>query len=309
MTTVSLILRLILGVILLFYGMGKIVQNQFTPPAFAFGMPLGDLPGRTLAWAFFGHAGWFQVLMGLLEFVPAVMLFFRRTWRAGAVILVPVLTGVVLVNFAFDLWLATKVLSSALLLLNLAILALDWPRWRQIIPLVLEQGPDAQASANGPPPRPGSEPVRRLRTEFAVSMVVLAIGLAGTAAVVKIASERTAPLADFIGGVEGRGAGAFLLEFARVAGQEVPLPAEPVYLYFNSERNVILQSGGKLQRSKFNALRADSSFVIDNLSWGGVSGSLRGKYSVEENRGLRITGSHGDKAIEWRLRRRWPQPR
>lgn len=309
MPTISIFLRLSLGAVLFFYGTGKVVQNQFTLPAFAFGLPLGDIPNRTLAWAFFGHSSWFQVLLGLLECIPASMLFFRRTWRLGATLLVPVLTGVVLVNLAFDLWLATKLLSSALLVMNLAILAIDWQRSRQILLLLVEGSPGAYASATDRTPQAELGRVRRLQIEFTVSMIVLAITVGGTAAVVKITSGRTAPLADFLGEVEVRGAGAFILESASVAGIEVPAPIEPVHIYFNSERKVILQAGGKLQKSGFSAHRADSVFAIDNLSYAGVSGKMRGTYSLQGNSGLRLTGNHGDKAVVWRLRRRWPPKR
>jgi hypothetical protein len=219
------------------------------------------------------------------------MLFFHRSWRLGAVLLVPVLAGVVLVNFAFDLWLATKLLSSALLLMDLAILAIDWPRWRQILSLLME-------------PSPGTP--RRLRTASIVSMVVLAITVAGIAVVVRISSSRIAPLVDFLGDVESRGAGAFVLESATVSGQPTPPPAEPVYLYFNSERNLILQTGGKSQRSKFSAQHADSTFTIDKLNLAGISGAVRGTYSVQGNSALLLTGAHDGRPIEWRLKRRWP---
>jgi hypothetical protein len=73
----------------------------------------------------------------------------------------------------------------------------------------------------------------------------------------------------------------------------LPPPAEPVYLYFNSERNLILQTGGKSQRSKFSAQHADSTFTIDKLNLAGISGAVRGTYSVQGNSALLLlTGAH-----------------
>jgi hypothetical protein len=52
-----------------------------------------------LAWAYLGYAPWFQRLLGVAEFVPALMLFFRRTARLAAVLMFAVLVNITLVNF------------------------------------------------------------------------------------------------------------------------------------------------------------------------------------------------------------------
>src|SRR5215831_13612339 len=76
---------------------------------------------------------WLQCLLGVLETLPTLLLFFRRTWRLGALLLLPVLLNVVLINFAMDLWDDTKKISATLLILNLGLLACSFPAYRSFL--------------------------------------------------------------------------------------------------------------------------------------------------------------------------------
>ena len=108
------------------YAMSKVAGLQFTIyPSSAFQQPLEELSGKRLTWAFLGYSYWFHVLLGFLELIPAIMLVFRRTYLLGAVILLPVMLNVVLINFAMDLWPATKVISLIMLTFNLLIILLE----------------------------------------------------------------------------------------------------------------------------------------------------------------------------------------
>lgn len=116
-----------LGLTMIPYAVSKLVQLQFVVlPLHTWQMPLEQLPGPLLAWAFLGHAGWFQVLLGVLELVPALLLLFRRTTLLGAMLLLPLTLNVLLVNEAFSLWPDTRLTSQVLLLLNVGVLVFEW---------------------------------------------------------------------------------------------------------------------------------------------------------------------------------------
>ena len=116
-----------LGLTMIPYAVSKLVQLQFVVlPLHTWQTPLEQLPGPLLAWAFLGHAGWFQVLLGVLELVPALLLLFRRTTLLGAMLLLPLTLNVLLVNEAFSLWPDTRLTSQVLLLLNVGVLVFEW---------------------------------------------------------------------------------------------------------------------------------------------------------------------------------------
>jgi hypothetical protein len=115
-----------LGLTMIPYAVSKLVQLQFVVlPLHTWQLPLEQLPTPMLAWAFLGHAGWFQVLLGVFELVPALLLLFRRTTLLGAMLLLPVTLNVMLINEAFALWPDTR-LTAQVLLLNVGVLVFEW---------------------------------------------------------------------------------------------------------------------------------------------------------------------------------------
>jgi hypothetical protein len=79
--------RYLLGTVMLYYAMLKLINVQFQVSPFTYTRPLDEVPGRMLAWAYLGYAPWFQRLLGVTEFAPALMLFFRRTARLAAALM------------------------------------------------------------------------------------------------------------------------------------------------------------------------------------------------------------------------------
>lgn len=105
------------------YGITKILQTQFVIlPVGISQLPLEQISGRVLAWAFLGYAPWFQILLGILEFSAAVLLMFRKTALAGALLMFPLLLNVCLINFALHLWPGTQLISCVFLILNIIVL-------------------------------------------------------------------------------------------------------------------------------------------------------------------------------------------
>lgn len=288
MRLVSLVIRLILAFVLMVYGVDKIRQGQFSLPSVAYATTLGDLAPRVLAWAFLAQSDWLQTLLGLLEFVPAVMLLFRRTWRAGAVFLLPVLTGVVLINFAYALWPATQLISSALLAMDIAILAMEWRRWATVIPLLTGES-DARKDS---------------RVEAAAGPLVLLCTLAVIAAMLIKMNARMSPIADFTGNPQVRGRGAFVVEWVKTSGQPVTIPQ--TWFHFNYEGNVWIQADGRTSKGKFQADRSQRTVSIVGLDWTGSSSPIRGTYEAGDGGAITIRAVRDGVPVEWRMRPRWP---
>ncbi|MBK8290111.1 MAG: hypothetical protein IPK96_03245 [Flammeovirgaceae bacterium] len=115
-------IRYMLGLTMIAYGLIKILQIQFVLPPDVYLLPLNQLDGVTITWAFLGFSSWFSMLLGVIELVPGFLLLFRKTQLLGSLLLLPALLGVFLVNIAFDFSPPMKVLTGALLFLNLVII-------------------------------------------------------------------------------------------------------------------------------------------------------------------------------------------
>lgn len=95
--------RYYLALILLSYGLFKIVPTQFDEPTIRMLMQrYGDSSPMGLLWNFMGYSTAYQVFGGIAEVLGAVLLLFRRTTLLGALVLVGVMTNVVMLNFCFD---------------------------------------------------------------------------------------------------------------------------------------------------------------------------------------------------------------
>lgn len=133
--------RYLLGIIMIPYALTKIFRTQFILTGFTMTelQSLESISGTTLTWAFLGYSVWFQVLLGFLELVPAILLLFRRTTLLGATLMLPLTLNVFLINYALELWDGTKVMAGILLLLNILVLTFEWPKIKQLLIAVLGQ--------------------------------------------------------------------------------------------------------------------------------------------------------------------------
>ncbi|RYZ94532.1 MAG: hypothetical protein EOP47_27675, partial [Sphingobacteriaceae bacterium] len=129
--------RYLLGLWMLPYAISKILRTQLVISPHIWQNSHELLNGKALAWGFLGCSPWFQVLLGFFELIPALLLFFRRTTLLGALLLLPVSLNVVLINYALDLWDATKLISLFLFCLNCAIFLFEWKRvWAAVQPVL-----------------------------------------------------------------------------------------------------------------------------------------------------------------------------
>jgi hypothetical protein len=97
------ILRYWLAFVISLYGFGKILRTQFAPLFSRDDTPVGHLSGFQLTWNYFGHSYTFAVIIGLLQIGGCTLLLFRRTTLLGAVVLLPVMVNIVLIDFFFKI--------------------------------------------------------------------------------------------------------------------------------------------------------------------------------------------------------------
>lgn len=111
--------RYFICLLMLVYGIVKLFRGQFYTDEYWKDLPLGQLTGFELAWSFHSHSAIYETILGLVEVIVGLLVFFPRTTRLGLLLFVPVMTNLVLINIFFEigalppaiaLWLAGVVL-------------------------------------------------------------------------------------------------------------------------------------------------------------------------------------------------------
>jgi hypothetical protein len=98
-----LALRYLLAWVVMAYGLGKVFPMQFQPPPdWILGQPLGDFSRMGLLWAFMGASMGYTIFAGAMQTLGALLLLFRRTTLAGALITAAVMTNVFALNIFYD---------------------------------------------------------------------------------------------------------------------------------------------------------------------------------------------------------------
>jgi len=116
-------IRFYVGLMLISYGLVKIIKLQFGYPSFSRLIQYyGESSPMGLAWTFLGFSKGYNVFMGIAE-VLAGLLFFRRTMTAGAIITLMTAANVMAVNYFYDV--PVKLLSTHLVLMTLFLLLRD----------------------------------------------------------------------------------------------------------------------------------------------------------------------------------------
>jgi len=101
---IRLVFTYYLALQLLKYGFHKLFKAQFyLPEPNTLYTPLGQVSKDLMFWSTMGTSYGYNVFMGLLEIIPAILLLFRKTRLLGLLIAFPVLLHVVAINFGFDI--------------------------------------------------------------------------------------------------------------------------------------------------------------------------------------------------------------
>lgn len=112
------ILAYYLSLILLRYGMDKILLLQFPEPEpNLLYTPMGMLDRDILYWSVMGLGKGYTFFIGLSELIPGLLLLFKRTRTIGAFLAFIILLNVLAVNFGFDI--SVKMFSMMLTLIAL----------------------------------------------------------------------------------------------------------------------------------------------------------------------------------------------
>jgi hypothetical protein len=90
--------RYILAMFMVMYGLPKLMGSFFDYQLFALDRKLAEVVEFSLTWYFHGKNKWLELLMGLMETFPGILLLWRRTWYPAALLLLPVTAQVLLVN-------------------------------------------------------------------------------------------------------------------------------------------------------------------------------------------------------------------
>lgn len=271
------------------YAWSKISDMQFQVGASTYAKRLGESSGGALAWAYLGYNPSFQILLGVLEGVPALLLLSTRMRRLGAVLMFPVLLNVVLVNFFFGLWHDTKVLSSVLLGLNIFLLAYDWRLFLRLskeliaLPLIISRRP--------------------LRIAMRVTATVLPVaGILGFIIFfhwqIKASED---PISDLIGVPQVNRAGTWKIASLIVDGKPVNVDSQ-IRVYFDFWQACSIWDGSQFIKGSFKANRAQHTLHIEKIPFGGDSAPLDGVYRTEGDR-LFFDAHQGPKPVKLTLSR------
>lgn len=163
-------LRYTLATVMMIYGAMKVVKLQFpTPNAIQLIKTYGDSSPMNLLWTFMGFSTPYTFFAGFMEFVPALLLFFRRTALLGALMLAAVLTNVVLLNFCYDV--PVKLFSSQLLVMAILIVV---PDTKRLVQFFLQNKPSEPVPPRKPFARRWKE---RTRIVAKSVFIALAVGM------------------------------------------------------------------------------------------------------------------------------------
>jgi hypothetical protein len=282
--------RIVLGLGMVPYGLNKLLDYQFQVQAWKYARPLGEAAGTTLTWAFLGYHPHFQILLGILELIPAFLLFFARTRRIGALLMFPVLLNVVLINFYLNLWHDTQIISSVLLAIDIFLIAYDWR---------LYLGMAAKLLA---PPAPIAGKKLRLTAKIAGFLIPATAITAFAIFNDKEIRQQEVPITDFIGVRQINSAGSWKIVSLNIAGQPVPL-ADTADLYFDFTMACV--SADFIHPTAHGTFKADKSqhtFEVAKIPFAGSSDTITGTYQVQGNRMI-LSGTRDNQPVSIVLER------
>jgi hypothetical protein len=126
-----LFLRLALGGQMLFYGFAKLIPSQMgQPPLATLLEPYGDFSPASVLWMQVGSSPVYEILLGSVEVLGGLLLFWSRTATLGAIVSFVAMVQVFILNMTFDV--PVKILSFHLVVFSLILLA---PQMRNLLDL------------------------------------------------------------------------------------------------------------------------------------------------------------------------------
>jgi len=104
-------LRYFLFFVFFAYAFAKTMGNQFSLPDFFADMPLSDLNGFLLTWLFFSYSPVYGLFIAFSQFFGAILLIINRTKYIGVLLLIPVISNIILIDYCYEIGNDVKVIS------------------------------------------------------------------------------------------------------------------------------------------------------------------------------------------------------
>lgn len=90
-------LRYFCAFMLYMYGVSKLLHFQFNVAELA-PRPIGSLNGYQLTWFYYGYSRVYASILGLTQITGATLLLFRKTTLLAAVMMLPVMANILMIN-------------------------------------------------------------------------------------------------------------------------------------------------------------------------------------------------------------------
>lgn len=99
----EVIIRYRVGLGMVAWGYRKLMPSQMVLPTYSIlDTPFGDIQAQKLYWQAVGIIPSYEVFLGFAEFIPGILLLFRKTTTLGALLAGVVMINVALANHAYD---------------------------------------------------------------------------------------------------------------------------------------------------------------------------------------------------------------
>lgn len=99
----EMVCRYFICILMLLYGLVKACRAQFGVEEYLKDVPLQQLNGTQLTWAFYDFHPAYQVIIGITEIIIGLLVLFPRTSKLGIVLFLPVSFNIMLLNFMYDI--------------------------------------------------------------------------------------------------------------------------------------------------------------------------------------------------------------
>lgn len=121
------IVRYYVAMIAFGYGIIKLFALQMSFPSLSqLATPLGDYLPMRFSWMFIGYSAPYQIFSGAAEVIVGLLLFYRKTTTAGALMALAVFTNVMAMNFSYDI--PVKLFSTHLVVMSLFLVVQEHKR-------------------------------------------------------------------------------------------------------------------------------------------------------------------------------------